>query len=514
MLPLSKAGVDQAPALGKTVGRGMAWMVAGSVISKGASVVTFGAVAALVSREDVGVWTMAFSFAAFTQFLRDGGVPQVLIQRGAKEYETLAGPVFWLALLVNLATGGLLAALAPVAAGPHVYNEPRLLPLLLIMALQLPLMSAATVWWARLQIDLRYDRLSNITTVSAVGRAVATVVFAWLGYGPLSFVLPIPMVILWENIAYAVSVREWPWKRPARVDLWRGLLATSINAVMVTFAFAVVNQGPYFALGRFLTSEQLGVFSLGYQIVTLVDQLLAATGVQVLFSALSKLNEEPERQRAATLRAARLMTLMSSLGSFGVFATVGPLALLIWGEKWVDSILPAMILAAAFPWRVLLWVPSPALQAQGRFRASAIIVTIAGAALTTAAVLGAVYGNGDAVPIAVAMAAVMVTVFLGLALRGLSLVGVPAINVLAATVPSWVLAALAGLGAWGGQWLVWRAFERSSLHPRLVAAVAVVVAGGMFCVLAYALFRLLARGLLREVAELAPARLGFVKRFV
>jgi PST family polysaccharide transporter len=325
----------------------------------------------------------------------------------------------------------------------------------------------------------------------------------------------------------------------------------------------VVNQGPYFALGKFLTAGQLGVFSLGYQIVTQIDQILAATLAVVLFSALAKLNEERDRQRAAALRAARLVTLVASVASFGLMSTVGPLARLIWGQKWVDSILPAQILASVFAWRVLLWVPAPALQAQGRFRFSAMLVLTAGVALTGAAVAGAVWGGGDAVMIAAAMAPVMAFGFLGLSLWGLAEVGVRPIEVLRQTVPSWLCGGLAGIGALAAYSVVHPRLVAAIVQPllgftdpgdvlkllnswiatavvdpmgavaggvsvgplveglprllwenRLVAGADLVITGSVFLGLVYVLFRLLLPAALRELAAMAPARLGFIRKFV
>jgi len=552
-----------APALAKTLSRGTAWMVASNIVTKGASLVTFAVVAGKLRHDEIGVWTMAFSFAAFTQFFRDGGVSQLLIQRGEKEYENLAGPVFWLALLFNVATAGVLAALAPFAASPWFYNEPRLLPLLLIMAATMPFMTPSTVLWVRLHTQLRFGAATKVTTISALIRYGGTIAFVLLGFGPMSFVLPLPLVAIYENAAFYAIVRDRPWARPPRIDLWGGLFKDSKWLVFVTLSFSVVNLGPFFVLGKLLTAEELGVFSMSFQMVTQIDHLLSATASAVLFAALAKLNEERERQRAATLRAARLMTLMSSIASLGLAATVRPLEQILWGGKWEPAVLPAQIVALVFAWRVLMWVPAPALQAQGRFRFSATLVLVAGIGLTVGAAIGAKVGGGSPVQIALGIAIFVMVGFLPLALWGLREVGVSRRQVLRQTVPTWLCVVLAGAGAigvyelvhphllgaivrphlgltnpWDAQALVRTWAMESAAFPigsgagggyvgalmsgvtrlvwerRLVGLLDFLITGGAFALLTYATLRVFMRGLLQELAGVLPARLVFVRRFV
>ena len=514
--PLLEAASPDAPALegpapvqgalGATVGRGAAWLIANTLFSKGLSFVAFAVMGGLLSDRELGVWATAFSFAAFIQFFKDGGVPQLLIQRGEREYAALSGPVFWIVITFNVAAAALLAGLAPVVSGPRFFDQPELPPLLYLIAAYVALSGPGMVLTARVQMQLRFKTVSNVQMVSSVIRYGTTIAAVLGGLGPMSFVLPLPFMAVFEAVALYVLTRDTPWKRAAKVRMWRGLIGQGKWMVFVSLAFAVVNQGPYFLLSVLIPADRLGVFAFAYQMVAQVDQVLAATAAAILFPALAKLNQEPERQAAAALRAARLMVFFSSLACLGLAACLGPIEALLWGGVRAESVLPAQIIAAVFSWRQLLWVPAPALQARGEMRYGASLVLLGGVGLMGAGAMGTGLG-GDPVTIAVCIAAVMLVLFTGLSLMGLKRLGVKAGDLLKTAVPAWLCCVAAGAAALGvlhvaGGWM-----SGLGWGGRVDAAVKLVVTGSVFTVVSLGLLRLVVPGLLREALGLAPARL-------
>ncbi len=500
------------PALGKAVGQGAAWLLLTNIIGKGAGIVTFMILGWLVTYEEYAVWTMAFTFAAFTQFFRDGGVTQLLVQRGEKQYEALAGSVFWMALTFNAVSAAVLAGLSPIAASSRFYNTPELLPLLLIIAGTMPFITLSTVYWVRLQTQLRFRLLSNLQAASSLIRYGLMIAGAWMGLGPLSFVLPIPVVVLFESIAYYLAVRDKPWRRPPRVKLWRSLFSDSKWLVFATFAAAVLNTGPYFLLGAIVVKERLGAFSFGYQLVGQIDQLLAATAAMVLLPALARLNDEPVRQRGAILRASRLMTFAASVASLGLVAVLVPAETLIWAGKRADSVFSAQVIGVVFAWRVLLCVPAPALQARGQFRFSAVLMLLAGLALMAAAWVGAKVGGGDPGVIAIAIGIVTGVGLLGFSLWGFHKAGVSPRDVIKGTVPVWLCSVVACAIALVASHFAQPMFGH--MPGRWGALGNVLLSGTVFVGAVYVLVRLAAPEVLREAGGILPARLHFLRRYL
>jgi PST family polysaccharide transporter len=197
---------------------------------------------------------------------------------------------------------------------------------------------------AELQRGLRFKTMAVVAVLGAFLTAGLSVTMVWLGFGPYSFVFPatatgaITAVVYW--VLAAPKIR-WGWA----LRRWRFLLSDS-GAVLGTSGLQVlIVYGDYLCLGLFQNEDMVGVyffaFNLSMNAVTLVSNNLSA----VLFPALAKLGGEPERQRMAFVRASRVMAVSVVPLMFLQAMLGGPALRLVYGQRWVDSIVPFTVLS-------------------------------------------------------------------------------------------------------------------------------------------------------------------------
>lgn len=382
-----REGASAPRSLRGAVGSGMIWMMGTTVVGRFAS---FGAqigLAWLLTEEDFGIAAMAIAFGAFVQIFRDGGIRRLLIQRGPDEYPRLSGPYFWLSLTFNLGVGALLFALAPVVA-TRMFNEPQVRDLLWVIALYPPLSSPAAVLIAKLNIDMRFEAIATISGLSAIIRHGGVVIFALLGFGPMSFVLPMPIVAIWEGVAGFVTTRDTPWLRPPRFRIWKPTLKKTGWVMLGTLATSIYNQGDYVLLGTIVATSVVGVYWFAYQLAKQVVVLLMVNLQTVLLPTLSRLQGEPARQRAAAMNTIRLLTLVSTPLAFGLMVTIDPLEQLLWDGRWANAVAPIQVLSLALPLMILNTVPRAVLMSIGQFRSWSLIILADGLGMVTAATIG------------------------------------------------------------------------------------------------------------------------------
>jgi len=516
------AGSTTTPQLGRTVKRGMTWSIGNTAISKILSLLAFSILGILLDKDDYGLYAISFSIAAFVQVFRDGGVVQLLIQRGEVEYTALRGPVFWMALAFNSATACVLIAAAPIAA--YFYGQPRLIPLLLIIAISTPLATPGVVLQARLSMQLRFGVLTRVQMVSAFIRYGGTVGLAWAGMGPLSFVVPLPIIAAFESIAAYLLTKDAPWRSPIGRKQWPILFRQSRWLVFVALANAVMNQGGYLVLGAIVDISVVGSFFFAYQLISQVDAVLSGTAGAVLFPALARLAGEPERFRAATLRSARTLMLFAAPATAALVAGIAPLEDIVWHGKWDSAVWPTQALSLFFAARVLFMVPSIGYLARGYFRDNAILVISCGIGLMLASAIGALL-SPTSESISVWMGGYLGIGCLSASLIGMSRLGISPGRVFKAIMPAWGAAWIACAAAIAadlavGPWLVdpatdvcrWAVSLGFSLADRewapsaaagiLRLVIAAVVMGGMFIVI----LRVFFRERLCEGIHLLPAR--------
>src|SRR5437773_3384583 len=182
-LPPEASSLPPGP-MAQSVGRGAAALSGATAATRGLSFLSQVVLGAVLVDRDFGLFAIANSIAGFIMALRDGGMQTLIIQRGTADYEELEGPAFWLGLVFNTLAGVLLAVVAPWIAG--IYREPRLVPMLWIIAASIPLNSLAFVSLARLRMDMRFGAVSTTDILSGVVRYGGMVVGALAGLGCLS----------------------------------------------------------------------------------------------------------------------------------------------------------------------------------------------------------------------------------------------------------------------------------------------------------------------------------------
>jgi O-antigen/teichoic acid export membrane protein len=491
---LAPAAPTSRPGLSRAVTHGSFWMMLSAAIQRGASFAAQIVLGWLLTQRDFGIFALAASIAALAGALRDGGVRQLLIQQHA-EYDRLLGPMFWMALAFNTLTGLLLATTAPMVA--WALDEPTLIGLVLILAIAQPLGTPSAILTARLSIDLRFREVGRIAAVSSLIRYVGTVALAAAGFGPLSFVLPLPVLSIVEGaMAYAYT-RERPWLRPANPRLWPRMLAEAKWIFIGTFGIAALNLGAALTIKPFVSTAVVGVYYFAFQVIVQVGMLLSANILQVLFPAFARMNDDPVRLSAAASRALRLLMLIAAPMCLGLAATFGPLELLIWHGKWKPAADAVRAIAVLYPAVIASSVPLALQQATGSFRTSGLTLLSMGVASLAGAMAGAMV-TGTAVGIAVFAGVTTGVVSIAITWGTMRRTRVSGNDILAAIMPAWLMSCIAFAASY---WLDGLLAERRT--PILIrAGVSGVIFVAVFC----AATRLTIRRHLEEAVSIMPAR--------
>src|SRR5262245_45270348 len=151
------------PSVGYVVTRGLFWLSANTVAAKLVSIVGQVVLSWLLLPEEFGSIGLAYTVLAFATLIQQAGLTEILVQRG-EHFRRWANPAFWLSLSLGLLAAALTIAAAPVAA--RIYHDPRVVSLLVVLALSLPVTSLALVPTARIQhqMQFRYIAFTNAWT--------------------------------------------------------------------------------------------------------------------------------------------------------------------------------------------------------------------------------------------------------------------------------------------------------------------------------------------------------------
>jgi PST family polysaccharide transporter len=396
----------------------------------------------VLSEEQFGLYALAITAGAIASVFRDGGTRKILIQRGA-EYEAIGRGAFQISLLFNALSAGLLAAASPLLA--RFFDAPGLTPLLWVVAGSILLSTLGTVQSSKLAIDMRFRTLAVLGTSSALLRQLSSIAFALMGFGAMSFVLPLLLTAVFDAVCSWILVGRVPRGPALNWPLFKELFLQSRWVMIGAFALSLILQGDYLAVGRLEDTQVLGIYFFAFQLTASVATLFTTGMDSVLLPTMAKLKGDQARQANAFRRTLRVLTMAAAPCSVGL-ALVSPVLIsLLWRGKWDAAIAPAQILSLSIVTRLLVPAAISLIESHGRWKLRSSLMLVDGAATVVFACIGAYLGGALSIAAWVSIGgAVMTLMYCAAAGRVMSL---PMSRIIADTVPPMVIAAAAGAGA-------------------------------------------------------------------
>jgi O-antigen/teichoic acid export membrane protein len=330
VFPFLESGMKDLKA--KTVRSGFAKLCgqAASFVLRFASLVVM---ARLLDPKDFGLVAMVTAITGLYGLFTSAGLSIATIQRPVISYEQLSA-LFWINLLV-----GVILAFACILTAPVLvkfYDEPRLFWVTVVVGAGFIFNAAAVQHSALMQRQLRFIALTSIEILSqllgfVVGVGMAVAHFGYWALVAASIVSPAVFVIcVW-------SVSQWvpgPPRRDPEINVMLRFGGTvTLNSVVVYIAYNLEKV----LLGRFWGPDILGLYGRAYQLINIPTENLNSAVGGVTFSALSRLQDDPERLRRYFLKGYALVnsltlpiTMFSTLFAYDIILTC-------LGPKWMEA---------------------------------------------------------------------------------------------------------------------------------------------------------------------------------
>jgi PST family polysaccharide transporter len=288
------------------------------------------AMARLLSPEQFGLVAMTTVITGVFEIFTTAGLSSATIQRASVSEEQIS-TLFWINVLVGLTLFLLCLATAPLLVA--FYHEPRLFWITVTMGAGFVFSASGVQHSALLQRQLRYVTLAIIDTLSlGIGFALG-ITLALRGFGYWSLVFSTIATPLVNTIALWI-ILAWIPGLPRRGVGVKSMLrfggTISLNTLIVYFAY----NFDKLLLGRFWGADALGLYGRSYQLINVPTSNLNSAIGGVVFSALSRLQDDPARLKNYFLKAYSLVTSMTvPISIFGaLFAS--DIVSVVLGPNW------------------------------------------------------------------------------------------------------------------------------------------------------------------------------------
>lgn len=291
-------------------------MMAQQVIRLGSNLI----LTRLLAPDAFGLMALITTFMIALAMFSDVGLDQSIIQNKQGGQPKFLNTVWSMQIVRGFVLGGIAAGLAwPLSV---IYREPMILPIMLVLAMQLPVEALVSTRLSEAKRNIHLGRVMLLSLIVQLISTLAVIALAWWWESVWALVIggavgAITRVTL-SHVMMPGTPNRWLWDRATVREVWGFGKFIALGTV---FGF-VANFGDRLMLGRVITFSDLGIYNIGFFMATLPDMIGNQIASTILFPLFRELGEDSATKQRKIKRAKDIVSL-AMIGLFGAGALLG-----------------------------------------------------------------------------------------------------------------------------------------------------------------------------------------------
>lgn len=324
-------------ALNHKIVKATKWSTITEIIAKLITPITSVILARLLTPEAFGVVTTLTMVITFAEIFTDAGFQKYLIQHQFEnefDRDQSTNVAFWSNLLMSLFIWLIIGLFAdPLAA---MVGSPGLGGVLTISCISIPLAAFSSIQMALYKRDLDFKTLFKVRLVGVCIPLLVTVPLAF--YLKSYWALVIGTIV--SNMSNAILLTVYSkWKPRLYYSFAKLKEMFSFSAWSVVEAISIwlTSYIDVFIIGVYLNEYYLGLYKTSITIVGQIMGLITAATTPILFSALSRLQEDNSAFKGLFFKFQKLVGMLVIPIGVGIFCYSDIVTKILLGDQWSQA---------------------------------------------------------------------------------------------------------------------------------------------------------------------------------
>lgn len=317
----------------KTV-TGFFWQLSQKVLCQ---VVCFGisvVLARLLLPSDYGVIAICSMFLVLTGIFIGGGLGTALVQKkNADDIDFCT--VFYSGLVLSI-----VVYLAVFFAAPYIaifFKNEQITAVIRVLALSMPIGTLSGVQNAFVSKQMMFKKFFYSSLIGTIASGAVGLGMALTGFGVWALVGQ-NLVSTITNTLVLFYIIDWHPKLIFSYERFKQLFSFGWKMAVVNILTTFFYQLKGYVIGYKYSAAQLAYYNRGEGLPGILYNNINGTISDVLFPALSQLQDDKEALKRALSRAMRISSFFLIPALFGLAAISDKLVIIIFSEKWAPSI--------------------------------------------------------------------------------------------------------------------------------------------------------------------------------
>lgn len=313
------------------------WSAVTEVVSRLLTPITSMVLARLLAPEAFGVVTTLNMIITFAEIFTDAGFQKYLVQhefRNEQEKEESTNVAFWSNLFLSLIIWAIIAIFADPLAS--VVGNPGYGYVLVIACAAIPLEAFSSIQMALYKRDMNFKTLFKVRIIGIFVPLFVTIPCALIFKNFWALVIGhlIQQII---NAVLLTALSPWKPRRFYSVDKLKEMLSFTIWSMFEAVSIWLTSYVDVFIVGSMLSQHYLGLYKTSSTIVGEIMGLITATTTPILFSALSRLQDDETQFRELFFKFQKLVGILVLPIGVGIYCYKDLLTTIVLGEQWLEA---------------------------------------------------------------------------------------------------------------------------------------------------------------------------------
>lgn len=313
------------------------WSSITQIVAKIITPLTNMILARILAPEAFGVIATITMIISFTEMFTDGGFQKYLVQhefKNPKDKYKSANVAFWTNFGLSILLWGIIALFNEQIA--TMVGNPGLGIVIIVACIQLPLTSFSSIQMALYRRDFDFKTLFFVRVIGILIPFIVTIPLAFLGFSYWSLIIGMICMQLFNAVLLTIK-SEWKPKLFYDFKTLKEMLSFSIWSLVESISIWLTAWIDAFIIGYFLNQYYLGIYKTSTMMVTSLLALVTAAMVPVLFSTLSRLQNDNNKFNSMYFKFQRLVSVLIFPLGVGVYLYSDLATHLMLGSQWAEA---------------------------------------------------------------------------------------------------------------------------------------------------------------------------------
>ena len=290
--------------------------------------------ARLIMPEDYGIIALVTVFITLANTFVTNGLGTSLVQKkdsDNKDFSTM----FLASIILSIFIYLIIFFIAPFIA--KIYHNDLLTIVLRIMGLRIPVAAINSIQHAYVSNKMIYRKFFFSTLFGTIVSAIVGIVMAYYGMGVWALVGQYLTNTTIDTIVLFFTL-DWKPKLYFSYLRFKKLFSFGCKVMITGFIGTLSDQLKSLIIGAKYTSADLAYYNRGEQIPSLLTNNVNSTLETVLFSTISKVQDNKKELLSTVRNMMKITTFVAVPAFFGLAAIAKPLIKILLTDRWLFAV--------------------------------------------------------------------------------------------------------------------------------------------------------------------------------